>query len=249
MKEQWKSKRRENKLHIYESDDIDSKELLRRLQGLRQFHESMEKSAQAKQENANAQDIIKLNILTDTLNKKNAMRKQSNKRLLDAEALRQQILSHEWYQQLHRGRDIINEAMTMVDCSYGSYLETEMNSRHLLEAVVMQRNALAMPIVAHRQSMAYPLLPEYILHPQTIATEKIAKKKGNNSEHILKILKDKKVLDYRETNEWKIYTQKDLKSNFKHRLFENKRSGIVQIGEPFDLRMKRSRKKIKKESW
>lgn len=228
------------------NDDADK--LHKRLQGLKATEDAIIAIRGDSDAAINPKDLIKLNILTDTLHKKNASRGKSGKTFLDADTLKAQILSHEWYQQLQRSREITQETLKMIDLKSETWLEHEIASRHLLEAVVMHRNTLTMPVFGTRQGIAYPNLPVYLLHPSTIQSSNIVGSvTGKLNE--LDLLRENKMVDFRETLHWKIYTQRELKLNIKQRVFVNKRSGVVQTGEPFDIRMKKCRQNIKSELW
>ncbi len=171
---------------------------------------------------------------------------------MNSEALHQQVAMHEWFQQMQRSRDLILESMVSLDLQGSSPLEEEAAGRHLLEVAAMQRNALITP-QGMQMAKAYPMVPLYLFCPAMLPRNThtgYGNGNNNNTNGLLYAFKNSKLAEYRENNDWRIYTIKDgSRSATKLRLFQNKRSGIVQSGEPFDIRMKRVRKNIRKENW
>lgn len=232
----WTVKRLTNIVDLYSGHIFDSKELLRRLHCFRVSYNSNGNTSTGSNINIKQTNRKRPTLRSLELQQPALLKRMSKKKLLETQALEMQIALHEWFQQLQRCRDIIHECLINIDVREETWLEHEIAQRHLLEASVMQRNALVMPH-GHRSMRAYPTIPVQLLNPSLTTS------------NLLDGFLQFKFVEYREKDDWEIYTHKDLISSFKYRLFRHKSTGVTQCGEPFSVRMKRIRESILKESW
>jgi tetratricopeptide (TPR) repeat protein len=124
-----------------------------------------------------------------------------------------------------------------MDALYPTFIENEMNRRYLLEAAVLQRGKLQMPRTA-RQSKATPKLSDWYKCGHLLSTQDI---KDLQATHEITSASD---------GCWTVHkVAPDHPSQRSVTVFVNNQTKVTQMGEPLDLRCRRSRSSFREEKW
>ena len=125
-----------------------------------------------------------------------------------------------------------------LDISEVSWLESEIYRRHLLEAAVLQRNALVFPRSA-REAKCFGALPTHLSTPHSLRLPR----------DLPSLMKNHRVTHV-ELGVWVQYTvHADYDAGRKLTFFHNSKTGMVQTGEPFDVRCHRKRDAFTHHKW
>jgi hypothetical protein len=140
------------------------------------------------------------------------------------------IIRNETIIQNNTSRDLLLQMNSLVEDREETWLECEMNRRYLLEAAVMHRGYLCMPR-SPLDRIAYPMMTPLACHPFAMKVE------------------DLDDSDWTETKRKRGFSVYSEKFECYNPLFISTSTGLIQTGEPFDIKYHRLKNTLNIKQW
>jgi hypothetical protein len=153
-----------------------------------------------------------------------------------------------------RCRKIMDSTLLLLDRLEASSLEHKLNHKQLLEAVVTARSYLVSPRSLARDHKSHNSLPPHICSPQAIKFTPLGTFVGTAAAVAAAAstagptpLQPQKLDVIADLGAWLLCKDPVCLRGQKH--FVHKATNNVQVGEPFDVRMKKNRANLLQEHW